>query len=289
MELSQIKYFIQAAQSQNLSKAARILNITQPTLSKSISNLESEMGVQLFDRFGKKMTLNDNGREFLENAAASIQELENAVAAAKNQGTKSALNLGLFRYSESFMRCLADFSAANPDVTYHITHLEIVSRNVDTNEFDMLLYPMDPLFSKYKGDRIYSDPYYLAVHRSNPLSERDSVKIDDASAYQVIFIRNDSKQYDLPYHLGTRRNISARDNIFTNNYEIQRWLVSNNIGVGFVPKGCSGSYAADPDIALIHIDHDKLKQDIMVGFKREKHLSAAGRAFSAYVRNYYGI
>ena len=66
MELSQIRYFIVAAQFQNLSKAAKILNITQPALSKSISKLEDEIGVHLFDRSSKKITLNESGKKFLD-------------------------------------------------------------------------------------------------------------------------------------------------------------------------------------------------------------------------------
>ncbi|MCL1827870.1 MAG: LysR family transcriptional regulator [Oscillospiraceae bacterium] len=289
MELNQIRYFISAAHYNNLSKAARILNITQPTLSKSISNLEEELGIKLFDRFGKKIRLNECGKRFLENAENSVQELENAVAAAKNRTAGPSLYLGLFLHSDRFMRCLGDFSKANPDLSFQADHLSIASRNVDINEFDMLLYPGNPLFQKYKGYMIYSDPYYLAVHKSDRLAGKDVAHLADVSGRKVIFIKNDGKLFDLPYHMCINSGIRISAGIFTNSPEVQRLLISDNCGVGFVPKSESGVYAADPDTVLLDVDEGGLSRDIMIGFKREKHLSAEGRRFSAFVRDHFGI
>jgi len=286
MELSQIRYFIVAAQFQNLSKAANILNITQPALSKSISKLEEEVGTRLFDRSGKKITLNESGKKFLESSIDSVKGLDDAVAAMKEHIPGQALYLGLFCYSERLMRCIVDFSSLEPAVSYHIEHLGLDSHNVDTNRFDMLLYPQNPLFHKYKGDVLYSDPYRLAVHRSNPLSSMKTVHLHDLSAQQIIFIKHGEKLFDLPYHLLISSDVHTGGSIFTTSYEIQRWLISNNCGAGFIPQGYSCAYVDDPRITLLPVTADGLSQTVMIGFKRQKHLSAAGRRFAAFVRDY---
>ena len=288
MELAQIRYFITAARFQNLSKAARALNITQPALSKSISKMEGELGVSLFDRFGKKITLNESGERFLEYAISSVQSLDDAVAAVHSQIPNPALHLGLVHHSERFMRCLGDFSKANPDVSFQLERLEI-AHDIDTNKFDMLIFPRGPLFRKYKGSMIYSDPYFLAAHKSHPLVQREAVSLSDISAQRVIFIKHGDKLFDLPYHLSVSLGIHVSDGRVTNSYEIQRWMVSNNHGVGFVPQGGSAAYAADPDIALLPVIDKGLHQDIMIGFKKDKHLSIVGRQFAAFVCRYFGL
>ena len=289
MELSQIRYFIVAAQFQNLSKAAKILNITQPALSKSISKLEDEIGIRLFDRSSKKITLNESGKKFLDFSINSVQGLDEAVAAVKDQNPSPALYLGLFHYSERLMRCLIDFSSMESNVSFHIERLGLDSHNIDTNRFDMLLYPQNPLFHKYKGDVLYSDPYVLAAHRSNPLSSMNAVHLHDISTQQIIFIKHGEKVFELPYHLITSTDVHSGGSIFTTSYEIQRWLISNNCGVGFIPEGYSGAYADDQKIMLLPVIADGLSQTIMIGFKRQKHLSAIGRHFAAFVREYFGI
>ena len=288
MELIQIRYFIAAAQFQNLSKAAHVLNVTQPALSKSISKLEAELGVQLFDRSGKKIALNERGERFLEHAISSIHELDTATAAAKNLlFSRPSLYIGLFLYSESFMQCLGEFSKVNPDVSFQIEHLEISSHDIDTNNFDMLLYPKISLFRKYKGFMAYLDSYFLAVNKSDPFARTGVARLRHLSGRKVVFIKHSNTLFDLPYHRCFSLDIQISDAMFTNNYDIQKWLVSNNYCVGFVPQSCAAAYTADPNITLIPLDDEGLNQEIMVGFKREKHLCAIGRQFAAFVRDHF--
>ena len=290
MELVQLRYFIAAAQLQNISKAARVLNISQPALSKSIFKLEEELGARLFDRSGKKVTLNERGKLFLERAVNSIQELELAASSVKNLLISNhALYLGLFHYCEKFMSCLHEFSQQHPHVVFHLERLGIESSDVDTNAFDMLLFPKSPLFRKYRGDLVYTDPYYMAVHRSDPLAASISVCLSQLPAQRIIFIRHGNAVFDLPYQLCLSLDVNLSDAVFTNSYEIQRWLVSNGLGIGFVPQSSAGAYAVDPDIALLPVRDEELYQEILIGFRREKHLSPAGRSFSSFVREYFGI
>ena len=287
MELVQLRYFITAAQFQNLSRAAQALNITQPALSKSISKLESELGVKLFDRSGKKITLNESGERLLEHAISSLNGLDNAVADVKNQAPSPMLYLGMFHHSERFMHCLGEFSRANPEVNFQLERLEMASHDIDTNEFDMLLYPQSPLFRKYRGEKIYSDPYFLAVHKSHQLANMESVRLCDVASKNVFFLKYDKKVYDLPYHMCVSLDIRTNNSMFTNSHEIQRWFVSNNHGIGFVPQGGCAAYSADPDVVILPVADESLIQEIMIGFKREKHLSATGRRFAAFVRYYF--
>lgn len=65
MTLNQLLYFRQVARSQHFRLAAEQLNISQPSLSRSISNLEEELGVLLFERQGRTVTLSKYGKNFL--------------------------------------------------------------------------------------------------------------------------------------------------------------------------------------------------------------------------------
>lgn len=68
MELKQIEYFLQLAKMQHMSRTAEFLNISQPTLSKSLNALERDLGVSLFDRVGNRLQLNDSGKQFYSKA-----------------------------------------------------------------------------------------------------------------------------------------------------------------------------------------------------------------------------
>ena len=77
MDLTQLKYFQAVAKTGNVSKAAEKLFVTQPNLSKSISRLEDELGVPLFEHRRGKILLNEYGRVFLGSVELAFHELNN--------------------------------------------------------------------------------------------------------------------------------------------------------------------------------------------------------------------
>ena len=66
MDLLQMKYFATVAQTGNVTRAAELLNIAQPSLSATIARLENDLGVPLFDRRGRRIVLNQFGKSFLQ-------------------------------------------------------------------------------------------------------------------------------------------------------------------------------------------------------------------------------
>ena len=75
MESRQLQYFLAIASCGSMSKAAEILHISQPALSSALRNLENEIGQKLFDRVGKKLVINENGRYLAEQARAAFNIL----------------------------------------------------------------------------------------------------------------------------------------------------------------------------------------------------------------------
>ena len=76
MEIQQLQYFKTVAQLQHMTRAAEKLSISQPALSKSISNIEQELGIPLFDRQGRSIFLNRHGQLFLESVEVILTEYE---------------------------------------------------------------------------------------------------------------------------------------------------------------------------------------------------------------------
>lgn len=76
MELSHLKQFVAVAETENMTKAAEAMFLSQPNLSRTINNLEAELGVKLFDRNKGKLTLNSNGMKAYETAKQIFNEVE---------------------------------------------------------------------------------------------------------------------------------------------------------------------------------------------------------------------
>lgn len=97
MNTKDIGYFLAVAGSRNLSAAAQVLGITQPTLTKSIARLERALGVQLFERNARGVTLTESGRVFAEHARDIHARLEDTSAAMRDlrSGRSGLVRIGV--------------------------------------------------------------------------------------------------------------------------------------------------------------------------------------------------
>ena len=98
MNPSYIRYFVELAHVQHYTNAARNLNITQPSLSHAISQLEEELGVMLFEKNGRNTELTAFGREFLACAERSLGTLDAGVESIQKEAAgDGVIRLGLIR------------------------------------------------------------------------------------------------------------------------------------------------------------------------------------------------
>ncbi len=88
MDILQLTYFKKIAELENVSKASEELMVAQPSLSKVIKTLETELDTKLFDRVGKKIVLNNNGRILLAHTNLILQNIEDARAEIMDSDSK---------------------------------------------------------------------------------------------------------------------------------------------------------------------------------------------------------
>ncbi len=96
MEWNQLQYFQVMARLQHFTRAAETLLISQPALSRSISRLEEELGVTLFDRQGHTVTLNRYGQVFLNRVNCAMQEISEGIKEIQHlvDPSKGSVSLG---------------------------------------------------------------------------------------------------------------------------------------------------------------------------------------------------
>ena len=96
MELRHLRYFVAAAEAENVTRAAAKLHVAQPAVSRQIRDLEEELGVALLERTAKSVRLTDAGRVFLEEARAVLQRADDAVQAVRAVagGRRGELHVG---------------------------------------------------------------------------------------------------------------------------------------------------------------------------------------------------
>lgn len=299
MELTQIRYFIAVAQCQNMSQAALQLHIAQPSLSKAIAKLEIELGFPLFDRHGRRVVLNDEGKRFLKGALAMVRELDDTVFDVREmmQAPVSRLTVGITGNNALLTEALMKFAELHPEVRFRLQCNIEEQPSVDINYYDMLVYPKSERYKKFTGEVLCRDPYLLAVAYKHPLYQRIISKsreefagmaVDDLAGEEFVFMRYNGDVMETPYELCVGRAIHPHIRVFTNSQDMHRQVIATGRAIGFVAKSSSGSYASDSAICLVPLHDKDFKEDVMVCFKRDKHLSATGKLLRDYMHGLLG-
>ncbi len=203
MELYQLDYFVAVAKSENVSKAAEMMNISQPALSANIQRLETELGVKLFDRRGRNIILNDYGRLFLSRVEPIIRDFSEA---------KTAL-YDLKRINDNELRLLSPPFSAFPGLAGKIQkacpHVRL--NNINCNYRELRDYmtggKLDFCFMATKLDLpgvretlLADDEKLLIVSKESPLSTHDSIDLIELK---------DMEFADYPGKLASRSNLDT--------------------------------------------------------------------------------
>lgn len=130
MELRHLRYFVKVASELHFGRAAEALGISQPPLSQQIRLLETELGVQLFERSSRKVRLTTAGRLFLEEAKATLAQADHAVRVTRRAATGEVgeLSIGLSAstlYVEMVADAISTFHHQHPDVHLIFKELSI--------------------------------------------------------------------------------------------------------------------------------------------------------------------
>lgn len=186
MEFRELKYFLAVAREQSISKAAEVLYITQPNLSRQMQNLEKEIGQQLFFRGTKKITLTEAGR-LLRKRAEEIIELYNQTETELAKPINDISGDIYIGGGESYVMGLIAKAAHlvqndYPDVKFHLFSGDsgTISERLDKGliDFGIFIEPFD--LSKYEYLRLpLYDTWGVLMRKDSPLAEKEFITPED--------------------------------------------------------------------------------------------------------------
>ena len=153
MEFRQIQTFMQIAQVKNFSKTAELLGYSQSAVTVQIRQLETELGVRLFDRTGKKVILTPKGKEFLIHANKIIDEMHKAKDAMNDTAElKNPLHIGTIESlcTVKLQEIVQRFREEHPQVRIQITigSPERLIQKMEHNELDVIYILDTPRWNK---------------------------------------------------------------------------------------------------------------------------------------------
>ncbi len=197
MNILHMKYAVQVAKLGSLNKAAETLLIAQPNISRSIKELESDLGISIFNRSAKGMVLTPEGEEFISYAQSILKQI-NDVEMLYKQGSpkKQKFSISVPRacyISDAFAEFSKSISMDPAEIFYKETNSQRTINNVLKNDYKLGIIRYAENYDKFfkamleeKGlvyEMIAEFSYILIMSKNNPLAKKEEITFDDLPPY----------------------------------------------------------------------------------------------------------
>ena len=269
MELRVLKYFLTVAREENITKAAQILHITQPTLSRQLIQLEEELGVKLLKRRAQEIT------ELAEKTVDDFLHRDSEIAG------EIAIGSGEYKASRVLTDLMAEFQKEYPLVRYRVfsSDSDNIKEQIERGLLDMglLMEPVD--ISKYDFVRIPEEEVWgVLVREDMELAKKEYVVPEDLVDLPLIMTRREMMQNELMHWFGEyaeQLEIMGGGNLLYN----MAAMVRSGIGIVITPM-LECSYEGLRFVPL----RPGIRSGIVLVWKKAQMYSAAARKFIEFIR-----
>jgi len=287
MELDQLRSFVAVAEARSFTRAAALVHLSQPAISRQIGRLEKELGAELFERYGRRVECTANGQLLLplartivsraDDAARLIREHVGMVSSRVRFGSSGIV------FAHLLPAILASFLQAYPKI-----HLDLIEREDSLLEEAVANGEIDCAIVTGWGSprasvvRLLTEEVFLVVSQSHRLADRSSVSLSELANESLLL---PPLTLNMANHLTDacrRAGFEPRVPYRVNYLELSKVYARQGMGVSLLPK-----MGLDPNsldgLVVIPLA-EKLTRDLNLIYSGEHPLSAATRAFTIHLR-----
>src|SRR5271154_1893299 len=236
MELRHIRYFVAVAEALNFTKAATRMRVAQPALSRQVSDLEDELGVDLLTRTSHGVVLTAEGKLFLEEARAILQRVDESVTKVRAlaRGEFGELEVGYVPPLDLHIlpRALAEFQKTTPGVRV-VLHDRGSDELCDelrngTLHLALMMQPSEELIAGIEFEEIGRYPFFVAMASGHPLTRMKAVSLETLAKQPLVVL--DRRRNSEFHRILKRVFASLHPNIATESDSVNSLITE--IGVG---------------------------------------------------------
>lgn len=290
MDLLQLRYFCTVAKLGNVSKAAAHHNIPQPAMSITISRLEKELGIPLFDRHKNRIMLNQSGHEFLtyiEQSLGLIDEAVNRIRSLSND-PEGELNIYVSQRRSLIVNCIAAFHKIYPKI---LITMSSDSKNLENLSCDLYISSKAPKNEKFDEVVLSNEDIYVVLSKKHPLAKRESLQLSDLKSLSFIVPSIDSSCYTAVNEICKKHGFAINVVMFCEMTSGLKQFVADGIGASFfVERALKGIFMDDgtsDKFVFLKIESPEVYRNTSIFYQSDKPLSANARIFFEFLKKYY--
>lgn len=273
--LRQLEYLVGLSERLNFRRCAQEMNVTQPTLSGQIKELEEKLGVSLFERNNKSVRLTPIGSKLVEKARVILQDVdyfcETASIAGKALG--GVIHLGVPPSIGPYILpyIIPTLHQNYPDLQLHIVEAPPLDleKGLDQGKYDLLLTITPVNMAELSYMTLFEEPLLVGVAQENRLSKYDQIKGSLLTGQKVITLGVGHQLFEQAKTLAAKYNCQIMTEYEGTSLDAVRHMVAMNMGISFFPYlyAVSEIYNSD-QIEALPFKEKSIKRSIGLVWRR---------------------
>jgi DNA-binding transcriptional LysR family regulator len=284
----QLRLFLALEQTESVTKAARMMHITQPTASMQLKEMTENIGSSLFEVISKKIHLTALGKEFAKTAREMTdrwEAFEQHTSQMKGL-TKGRLRVAVVSTAKYFIpKLLGSFCSKYPevDISLEILNRDGVIKRVEDNSDDLYVMSRPPVHIDLEDQILMPNPLCMIAYKNHPLASKKNLRLQDLKHERFILRELGS---------GTRMSadIHFKQKKFTpslllelGNNEAIKKAVASHLGVAVISIHALDQFDYDKEISILKLQDFPINSQWHLVYLRGKQLSPIAKAFYEHV------
>jgi DNA-binding transcriptional LysR family regulator len=289
VDLRNLRYVLEVAKQQNVTKAAEMLHMTQPTLSKIIKNLEDELGVTLFDRSGKYVKPTDSGIAALQQFQTIIQAVDDLYVKLEDVTNlkTGTIKIGLPPVISSvfFPRIVANFQKHYPNIDFQIVEegAKKIEQLITEGHIDLgvVVAPVDE--ACFEVMPFIRQSLALVVHKSHRLAGSEFVSLRELRTEPFLVFPNGFAVRAHIIKACRREGFEPRIVYESSQWDLLAEMVAENLGITIMPEAICKKIA-NRDVRTLPLQDPVIPWHLIIIWRKEKYLSFAMKQFMKFAQ-----
>ena len=281
MELMQLRYFCEVAESEHMTRSAEKLHIAQPALSQAIRRLEGELGVKLFVLKGRNIVLTPYGRYLKEKVQPLLSTLDQIPGdLAKLAHTdRTTIRMNVQAASALVTRAVIDYQKANR------IHFELVQSGEDSLCDISLTTRLPSSKSVGVNEYVFTEPILLAVPDSDPCAGEPAISLAVMREEEFVCLAGTKNFRSICDKYCSKMGFTPKVVFESDSPATVQNLVAAGCGVGFWPKYTWGEFSTT-SVRLLEISEPDCKRDLVLTMNELKQDNTEVERFFFFLVDY---
>ena len=253
VSLQQLRYLVAIAETLHFRRAAEKTNVTQPTLSGQLRELEERLGVQLVERSRAKVVLTPIGREITSRAQRVLRDVNDIVSLAKQDNSQlgGTIRLGVLPTLGPYLlpHILPRLHASYPQLKIYVREgmpKELLGR-LDEGRLDLVLFPLPLKGGDIVTTRLFREPLWIVAPCDHALAAKEEVERSDLRGEIVLALEQGHRLYDQVRELCEQYDAKLSLDYEGTSLDTIRQMVGMGMGLSFMPALYVASEVLDDD------------------------------------------